>query len=525
MSLVNLRPLVRFVSLPLCLILTVSTAQAAFRLVPIKTGLNQPTHVAQAPGDTSSVYIMERITPGSPTTMGRILKHDLTTGTSTPFFDFSTVGTGVSQDSGLLCMAFHPDFQTNGKFYVTLAAVTPTISNQLREYKMVGGVPVLQRTMLSYSGTNIHTIDWVGFNPLATGAERDQLYVTTGDGGPQASQAGYTNKAQYLDNIYGKMLRLDVGDGLDAYPADVNKNFGIPAANPYFGQAGKLGEILHSGYRNPWRASFDRANGDMYVGDVGFNSWEELDFIKAGTLGQDFGWPTKEGMATPPPGAMAGIAGPPAGTTMINPILVRPHGAENSITGGFVYRGPITELQGKYIYADFSFNRINTLNFNRDTLPQNFVGNNVTNFTNATTQFNNSIVGGGTLSFITSFAEDAAGNLFIVKMANSSPYTAVGQGVVYYLLPLLPGDFDADGDVDGADFTAWQTNFPKATGATLAQGDADGDGDVDGADFVVWQTHFPSSGTTLNVVPEPSALLLGITMAIALGVIRARSRG
>jgi glucose/arabinose dehydrogenase len=442
-------------------------------------------------------------------------------------FNFSNVGTGISQDSGLLTMAFHPDFQTNGKFYVTLAASSPAISNQLREYKMVGGAPVLQRTMLSYSGTAIHTIDWIGFNPLATGAERDYLYVTTGDGGPQASSGSYTNKAQYLDNVYGKMLRVDVTDGSDAYPADANKNFGIPIGNPFVGQAGKLGEIVQAGFRNPWRASFDRANGDMYIGDVGFNSWEELDFIKAGTLGQDFGWPTKEGMVSPPPGAIAGIAGPPAGTTMINPILVRAHGAENSITGGFVYRGPITELQGKYIYADHIFHRVNTLNFNRDTLPQNFVGNNVTNFTNATTQFNNSIVGGGTLSYVTSFAEDAAGNLFIVKMADTSgsQYSSVGEGIIYYLLPLLPGDFDADGDVDGSDFVSWQTNFPKLSGATLAQGDADGDGDVDGADFVVWQTHFPSPATTLTVVPEPAGALLAIAALVAIGVFRARSRG
>jgi glucose/arabinose dehydrogenase len=511
----------------LALFVCLSNAYGAFRIVPIKTGLNQPTHVAQAPGDTSSVYIMERITPGSPTTMGRILKHDLATGTSSTFFNFSNVGTGISQDSGLLTMAFHPDFQTNGKFYVTLAASSPSISNQLREYKMVGGAPVLQRTMLSYSGTAIHTIDWIGFNPLATGAERDYLYVTTGDGGPQASQAGYTNKAQYLDNVYGKMLRVDVTDGLDAYPADANKNYGIPAGNPYVGQAGKLGEIIHSGFRNPWRASFDRANGDMYLGDVGFNTWEELDFIKAGTLGQDFGWPTKEATQQPVPGAIAGIAGPPAGTTMINPILQRGHGAENSITGGFVYRGPITELQGKYIYADHIFHRINTLNFNRDIVPQNFNGNNPTNFANATTQFNTSIIGGGTLSYVTSFAEDAAGNLFIVKMADTSgsQYSSVGEGIVYYLLPLLPGDFNADGDVDGADFVAWQTNFPKTSGATLAQGDADGDGDVDGADFVAWQTHFPSSATTLNAVPEPSTALLGIAAIVAFGILRARSRG
>jgi hypothetical protein len=86
-----------------------------------------------------------------------------------------------------------------------------------------------------------------------------------------------------------------------------------------------------------------------------------------------------------------------------------------------------------------------------------------------------------------------------------------------------PGDFDGDGDVDGADFVAWQTNFPKATGATLAQGDADGDGDVDGADFVVWQTNFPfTPGPGASPVPEPTAIVLGVCSAIGLLVLRRR---
>jgi hypothetical protein len=103
-----------------------------------------------------------------------------------------------------------------------------------------------------------------------------------------------------------------------------------------------------------------------------------------------------------------------------------------------------------------------------------------------------------------------------------TPGLPFGSETAFLLTPLVPGDFDSDGDVDGADFVAWQTHFPLTTGATLADGDADGDGDVDGADFVVWQTNFPhTAGTAVTPVPEPQTL---ISAALALVVLVARTR-
>src|SRR6185369_6335749 len=267
------------------------------------------------------------------------------------------------------------------------AAATPNpVSNRVQEYQLIGGVPTFQRNILLYndnSTTAVHTVDWIGFKPGASGAERHYLYINTGDGGPQANNPGYANHSQYFDNVQGKILRVDVSGG-DDYPADANKNFAIPPSNPFVGQAGKLGEIAVTGFRNPYRASFDRATGDLYVGDVGFNTVEEVDFIRSGTLGQDFGWPTREGLLSPPPDRVAGVAGPPPGTIMIDPITTRTSSTaddgvgDSAIVGGYVYRGPIAELQGKYIFADHITHHIYMGDFDRNTDPSAFNGNTLT---------------------------------------------------------------------------------------------------------------------------------------------------
>src|SRR5262249_35415874 len=148
-------------------------------------------------------------------------------------------------------------------------------TDRVEEYTVTSGVPALTRTILQYSSntnSNSHAVDWVGFDPTATGPARNYLYITTGDGGPQIKVAGYVNKAQDLNQIYGKMLRVDVSGG-DSYPADSLKNFAIPASNPIPASGGSvtgLGEVYASGFRNPYRMSFNRTNGDIYVGDVGF---------------------------------------------------------------------------------------------------------------------------------------------------------------------------------------------------------------------------------------------------------------
>ncbi|HEY2761550.1 MAG TPA: PQQ-dependent sugar dehydrogenase, partial [Pirellulales bacterium] len=369
-----------------------SAAWAEIRLERVATGLNSPTFVTQAPGDPSSLYIVQR--------NFQVLKYNLATRISTTVLDLSSSRFTSTGDAGAVGLAFSPDFATDHKFYLSSNS---GVFNQLgvdrvEEYTLTGNSASLSRTILQYSSNttdNNHTVDWIGFDPHATGAARDYLYITTGDGGPQANIAGYQNRSQDLTQIYGKLLRVDVSGG-DDYAGDSNKNFAIPTDNPIpasGGAATGLGEIYASGFRNPFRASFDRNTGDMYIGDVGFNTKEEINFIKAGSVvggaPPDFGWAKREGTVATPD-AIAGISG--AQGSSLNPIIERDHTAtgQRSISGGYVYRGPITSLQTSgsqvnYFFGDEVTGHIYLSTFDNSTAPGSFNGTNgvVTDLTNS----------------------------------------------------------------------------------------------------------------------------------------------
>ena len=170
-------------------------APPEYRLDRIVTGVQQPTHVVFAPGDDNTMYWVERtgvVGTNPKAKMGRVVKYDLTTNTASTFLDFAPFSNGpVPNDAGSLAITFHPDFQANGKFYTTWAADPTPVSNELREWRMVGGVPQFQRTILKYPGLqgSFHTIDWIGFKHLPPGDPgRNHLYITTGDGGPTSNQ-------------------------------------------------------------------------------------------------------------------------------------------------------------------------------------------------------------------------------------------------------------------------------------------------------------------------------------------------
>jgi glucose/arabinose dehydrogenase len=418
--------------------------------------VQQPTHLVFAPGDNNNMYWVERTTSSGTNAkfkMGRVVKYDLTTGTPSTFLDFSTGSNGpVPNDAGSLALTFHPDFQINGKFYTTWAADPTPVSNELREYKLVGGVPQFQRTILKYPGNqgSFHTIDWIGFKHLPSGDPgRNHLYVTTGDGGPTSNQTTYVAKSQDLSTVYGKVLRVDISDGADAYPADANKNFGIPSINTFAGTlpnqttGTKLGEVIASGLRNPFRASFDRHTNDLFIGDVGFNTQEEIDFLNHEAINgpgvqnfYDFGWAKREGVIANPD-STAGVAGPKGDS--IDPIIVRTATtgddgvSDNSITGGYVYRGPIPSLRGKYIFADYVAGRVYTLNMNREQDPATFNGDDYTNFEDVTALWESATFGGFDLTRISSFGEDNDGNLYLVSLADnlSSAYDSINEGAIY----------------------------------------------------------------------------------------------
>jgi glucose/arabinose dehydrogenase len=166
-----------------------------------------------------------------------------------------------------------------------------------------------------------------------------KLYIATGDGGGGGDPQG---NGQKLDTLLGKILRIDVDATSDGRP------YGIPEDNPFREQAGAQPEIWVTGLRNPWRISFDRATGDLWIGDVGQGSFEEIDVVRAGSGGgQNFGWNLTEGFHCYPSGESCA----PDGLTP--PVTEYDHGFGCSVTGGFVYRGTQSSLVGGYVFADY----------------------------------------------------------------------------------------------------------------------------------------------------------------------------
>ena len=231
-------------------------------------------------------------------------------------------------ESGLIGLVFHPEFETNGRIFLYWVAVGDPIMTYLSEFTSNdGGLtldPASERVLLSLAHTTSrHKGGHMEFGPDG------YLYLGIGDGGP-------SDQAQDVNSLFGTMIRIDP-DGGDPYA--------IPADNP-FAAGGGAPEIYAWGFRNPWRWSFDRATGDLWLGDVGRNSWEEVDIVKKGG---NYGWPILEGnQCHPPEVATCNSVG------MTNPVFVYPHGeASTAIIGGFVYDGKLLpELKGKYVFAD-----------------------------------------------------------------------------------------------------------------------------------------------------------------------------
>jgi hypothetical protein len=274
------------------------------------------------------------------------------------------------------------------------------------------------------------------------------------------------------------MLRLDVNG--DDFPADPTRNYAIPPSNPFVGVPG-ADEIWAYGLREPWRCSFDRETGDLYIADVGEDQREELNVQPAGSNGgENYGWRCKEGTAV--------LFNDPecVGATLIEPIhdySIAPE-PECSITGGYVYRGTaVPELFGKYIFADFCTSRVWSMRYD---------GVAMTDFVEHTPVILNQP--GMALGQITSFGEDACGELYVCAHFDQV-FRIVGDDPGATCRS-MPGDFDGDGDVDLADFAAFSQCFgganvpPAGICPPGVSADLDGDTDVDLADFAVFSQNF-----------------------------------
>ena len=301
-----------------------------------------------------------------------------------------------------------------------------------------------------------HNGGWLAFGPDG------YLYIGMGDGG-DAGDPG--NRAQNTTLLLGKLLRIDVRS--DDFPADPNRNYALPPSNPFAGGGG-AGEAWAYGLRNPWRNSFDRLTGDLYIGDVGQGAWEEVDVQPAASQGgENYGWRCYEGNHPYDPNGCAAPA------TMVFPIHEYNHsGGKCAIVGGYVYRGGgICDLRGTYFFADLCSNQIWSFEY---------VGGQVVNFQERTAEL--APIGGPAITTITSFGEDARGELYIVSQA----------GNVFKIVPRGPqkGDLNNDGIVNFADINAFVLALanPAAYTATygyspVQAGDLNCDGAVNYADI------------------------------------------
>ncbi|WP_420629591.1 PQQ-dependent sugar dehydrogenase [Candidatus Leptofilum sp.] len=306
--------------------------------VAIESGFIQPVDITNAGDDR--LFIVEQ--PG----IIRIIDADGNM-LPDPFLDINLiVDSETHSERGLLGLAFHPDYPNTPYFYVNYTAVSGSGDTIIARYTVSNDPNVADPN----SAVEILRIDQPAGNhnagDLAFGPD-GYLYIPTGDGGSGGDPWGDDGNGQNRQALLGKILRIDVDGG---------SPYAIPADNPFVGDASTLDEIWALGLRNPWRISFDRDTGDLYIGDVGQGLWEEVNFQPAsGGGGENYGWRCYEGNQTFNTINCGDIS------NYQFPFDDYPHGSfpfgmneGNSITGGFVYRGnDFPDLNGIYIYADF----------------------------------------------------------------------------------------------------------------------------------------------------------------------------
>ena len=294
-------------------------------LEPVATGLAFPLALTAPPGDPR-LFIVEK--PGRIRIVrdGALLER--------PFLDL-TGAVSIGGEQGLLGLAFDPEYSLNGRFYVNY---TDTDGNtQIVAYRASTEPdvddPASADPLLSIAQPfSNHNGGHLAFGPDG------YLYIGSGDGGSGGDPEG---NGQDPEDLLGSLLRIDVSGG---------SGYTIPSDNPFAGATGARGELWDLGLRNPWRFSFDRLTGDLYIADVGQNQREEIDVAtraSGGGRGANYGWNIMEGTA-----CFAGAGCDRTALTL--PVLEYTHAEGCSVTGGFVYRGAtIPELAGHYLYADF----------------------------------------------------------------------------------------------------------------------------------------------------------------------------
>lgn len=347
----------------------------------VADGLSFPLYLTAPPGD-ARFFIVEK--------GGRIriiadgaLRPD-------PFLDISSLVSGGSEQ-GLLGLAFHPDYASNGRFFVDYTDTNG--DTRIVQYK-VGADPnqadpasarILLTVEQPYSN---HNGGQLAFGPDG------YLYVGMGDGGSGGDPQGH---GQNAGDLLGSLLRLDVS---------ADTGYAIPSDNPWADSSGARGEVWSIGLRNPWRFSFDRSNGDLYIADVGQNEIEEVDVsprASGGGRGANYGWNIMEGNSCFSSGSCDRSG-------LVLPATQYTHADGCSVSGGYVYRGDaIPSLQGTYFYADFCSGWVRSFRYENGhaTEPRSWP----------------SLAPGGN---IPSFGEDSHGELYVMS-ADGGVYRVVNR--------------------------------------------------------------------------------------------------
>ncbi|SDS54940.1 Por secretion system C-terminal sorting domain-containing protein [Formosa sp. Hel1_31_208] len=343
------------------------------------SGFSSPVNAKHAGDDR--LFVVERAG------VIKIIEADGSVG-SVPFLNIDSRVSNNGGEQGLLALAFHPNYTTNGFFYVNyINNIGDTVISRFT------------RSSVSLADPNSEVILLTIFQPFSNhnggdmhfGPNDGYLYISTGDGGSGGDPG---NRAQNLGLLLGKILRIDV-DGTS------NGNYGIPADNPFVSNTAAMDEIWAYGLRNPWKFSFDRSNGDMWIADVGQSTREEINHVSStSTGGENYGWKCFEGTTTFSSGAGCNTI------THQPPVAEYNYGGNPfkcSITGGYRYRGTIqTGLLDLFFFADFCSDEIGVV---EEISPNNF------NLT-----FLDRFIGEG----FSTFAEDVNGELYAIGLISGS---------------------------------------------------------------------------------------------------------
>jgi glucose/arabinose dehydrogenase len=379
---------------------TVTNVANGFRVRRLATGLSAPIYAAALPDGSGRVVVVERA--------GRIRVMDSNTGAiaATDFLNITTQ-IDTAGEKGLLAIAFSPNFVADRTFYLHMNPLSSNIT-EIRQYRTLSTDLAQADTATSNTILTIDQPSAAGFTNhkggfLAFDAS-GRLLIGLGDGGSGGDPLG---NGQNRNTLLGKILRIDVAT--DSFPADPNRDYAIPPTNP-FATTGGSPEIMAIGVRNPFRGSVDPITGDIFIGEVGQGAVEEVDRIPVGASGLlNYGWNRREGSQP-----YNGGADDPS---FILPVAEYGHGSlatqGNSITGGVVYRGPIEDLQGQYLFADFvtpNLWSIPIASLNVGTvLP-------AASFTVRNTSF---APDAGTINSVVAFGVDNANNVYIVSINGS----------------------------------------------------------------------------------------------------------